>query len=172
MWGKGHIRHMWHIKRLGLAVALLLSAQHASAEEKEPLAVVALGVAGERSLTERAFSRGPAAAVEFSVIKDWLEIEVGGAKLFRRGHSEWEAEVVFRKPFNLSETTEFMVGLGPMWTVAKGESAKIGTTFMLDFMFWSSPEKKYGWFIEPSYSVTKGNERTLAVSIGLLFGVH
>ena len=83
-----------------------------------------------------------------------------------------EADVAFRKPFDLSETTEFMVGLGPMWTRAKGEGTKTGITFMLDFMFWSSPDKKYGWFIEPSYSITKGNERSLAVSVGLLFGVH
>jgi len=156
----------------GLAVALLSSVEPARAEEKEPLAVIALGVAGEWGLPGHTFSRGPALAVEFSVIKDWLEIEVGGAKLFRRGHSEWEAEVVFRKPFTLSETAEFMIGLGPMWTYAKGEGAKIGTTFMLDFMFWSSPERKYGWFVEPSYSFSKGNEKSLAVSVGLLIGIH
>ena len=160
------------IGRMGLAVALLLSAQTASAEEKEPLAVIGLGAAFERGSEAAQFSRGPTASVEFNVIKDWLEIEVGGAKLFRRGHSEWEAEVVFRKPFDLSETTEFMVGLGPMWTQAKGEGTKRGTTFVLDFMFWQSPEKKYGWFIEPSYSISKGNERSVSVSIGLLFGVH
>jgi hypothetical protein len=96
---------------MGLAVALLLSAQTASAEEKEPLAVIGLGAAFERGSEAAQFSRGPSAAIEFNAIKDWLEIEVGGAKLFRRGHSEWETEVVFRKPFDLSETTEFMVGL-------------------------------------------------------------
>ena len=160
------------MRRIGLATALLLSAHSASAAEMEPLAVLGLGAAFERGSTEAQFSRGPSASVEFNVIKDWLEIEVGTSKLFRRGHSELEAEVVFRKPFDLSETTEFMVGLGPMWTRAKGEGTKTGTTFMLDFMFWSSREKKYGWFIEPSYSITKGNERTLAVSVGLLFGVH
>src|SRR5712691_7472734 len=121
------------IRRMGLAVALLLSPQAASAEEKDPLAVIGLGAAFERSSGEGQFSRGPTASVEFNVIKDWLEIEVGGAKLFRRSNSEWEAEVVFRKPFDLSETTEFMVGLGPMWTQAKGEGTKRGTTFMLDF---------------------------------------
>ena len=159
------------VECMGLAIALLVSSGTASAEEKEPLAVIGLGTAFERTSEAAQFSRGPSAAVEFSVIKDWLEIEIGGAKLFRRGHSEWEAEVVFRKPFDLSPTTEMMVGLGPVWTQAKGENAKLGTTYMLDFMFWSSPEKKYGWFIEPSYSVTKG-ERSVAVSVGLLFGIH
>src|SRR4051794_4550897 len=120
--------------RAGIAATVLLSQMAYAAEEKEPLAVVMLGVAGEGSLSDRAFSRGPAAAVEFSAIKDWMEIEVGGAKLFRRGHSEWEAEVVFRKPFSLSDTAEMMLGLGPMWTQSKGESGKIGTTFVADFM--------------------------------------
>ena len=115
---------MRNIGRIWLAVALLLYAQTASAEEKEPLAVIGLGAAFERGSESAQFSRGPSAAIEFNAIKDWLEIEVGGAKLFRRGHSEWEAEVVFRKPFDLSETTEFMVGLGPTWLSrrAKGQS--------------------------------------------------
>jgi len=155
----------------GLLIILLGFQDIAAAEEKEPLAVIALGGAGEWGFPGGKFSRGPSAAVEFSLIKEWVEVEVGGAKLFRRGHSEWEAEVVFRKPFTLSETTEFMIGLGPIWTQAKGESGKWGTTFAADFMFWSSPERKYGWFVEPSYSIV-GNERSLGVSVGFLIGIH
>jgi hypothetical protein len=160
---------------LRAAIALLVTSSLAAAEDKEkdkdPLAVVALGAAGEWGFPGGKFSRGPSAAVEFSLIKDWVEVEIGGARLFRRGVAEWEGEVVFRKPFTLSETTEFMIGLGPMWTKATGESAKLGTTFMADFMFWSSPEKKYGWFVEPSYSIS-GGERSLGVSVGLIFGIH
>jgi hypothetical protein len=143
----------------------------AEAEEKEPLAVVALGPAGEWGFPGGKFSRGPSVAVEFALIKEWVEVEVGGARLFRRGNSEWEADVVFRKPFTLSETTEFMIGLGPGWSKATGEGWKLGTTFMADFMFWSTPEKKFGWFVEPSYSVSKG-ERSLGVAVGLLVGIH
>ena len=156
----------------GLAVALLLSAEKAQAEDKEPLAVVALGAAGEWGIPGRTFSLGPSASVEFSVINDWLEIEVGGARLFRRGHTEWEGESVFRKPFTLSDTAEFMIGLGPIWTSAKGEGAKIGTTYVLDFMFWPWPDRKFGWFVEPSYSVSKGHEKSLAVSVGLLIAIR
>ena len=150
---------------------MLLSAETTRAEEKDPLAVLSVGPAGEWGFPGGKFSRGPSVAVEFALIKEWVEVEVGGAKLFRRGNSEWEADIVFRKPFTLSETTEFMIGLGPMWTKATGESWKVGTTFMADFMFWSSPERKYGWFIEPSYSVSKG-ERSAGVSVGLIFGIH
>src|SRR3954451_18843063 len=123
---------------IGLAAALLLTGQQASAEDKDkdkdPFAVLMLGPAGEHSFTERAFSRGPSASVEFGVIKDWLEIEVGGARMFRRGHSEWETEILFKKPFELNETTELMIGLGPVWTFAKGEGTKVGTTFMVEGM--------------------------------------
>jgi len=51
----------------------------------------------------------------------------------------------------LSDTAELMLGLGPMWTQSKSESGKIGTTFVADFMFWQTPERKFGWFLEPSY---------------------
>jgi hypothetical protein len=151
----------------------MLSANGALAEDKsEPLAVFSIGPAGEWSFSERAFSKGPSAAVEFTLIKEWLEVEIGGSKLFRPGHSEWEMEAVFRKPFDLSDTAEYMIGLGPLWTMAKGESSKAGVVFAADFMFWTTPEKKFGWFIEPSYSILQGGEKTFGVSLGLLFGVH
>jgi hypothetical protein len=63
-----------------------------------------------------------------------------------------------------------MVGLGPMWSKAKGENGKVGTTFVADFMSWSSTERQYGWFLELSYSVSPGNERSFAVSFGLIVG--
>jgi hypothetical protein len=155
------------------AIALLLFSNAALAEDKkEPLAVFSVGPAGEWSLTDRAFSKGPSVAVEFTLIKEWLEVEIGASKLFRPGHSEWETEAIFKKPFDLSETAEYMIGLGPVWTVAKGEPSKVGVVFAADFMFWTTPEKKFGWFIEPSYSILQGGEKSLGVSVGLLFGVH
>src|SRR5262249_12146349 len=126
------------IVAIGLAVALLSPFETALAEEKEPLAVLGFGLAGDWGVPGGKFSRGPSAAIEFNVIKDWLEIELGTARLFRRGHTEWESEIVFRKPFDLSDTVEMMIGLGPKWNYHKGEGTRIGTTFALDFMFWSS----------------------------------
>jgi hypothetical protein len=158
----------------GLAVTLIASGQGVAAAEKDndPLWVAMIGAAGEWP-THGNFQNGPSLAVEFNVIKDWLEVEVGSAKLFRGSNSEFETEVVFRKPFTLSETAEVMIGLGPMWSKAKDESWKVGTTFVADFMFWTSPERKYGWFVEPSYSIVNpGNERSFAVSAGLIIGFH
>jgi hypothetical protein len=49
-------------------------------------------------------------------IKDWLEIEIGTAPLFGHGHPEWDTDVLFKKPFTLSDKVEFMVGAGPQWS--------------------------------------------------------
>jgi hypothetical protein len=157
-----------------LTAALIASGHGAIAAEKDndPLWVAMIGGAGEWP-THDTFKSGPSFSIEFNVIKDWLEVEVGTAKLFRGSASEFETEVVFRKPFTLSQTAEVMIGLGPIWSKAKDESWKVGTTFVADFMFWSSPEKKFGWFVEPSYSIVNpGNERSFALSAGLLVGFH
>jgi hypothetical protein len=106
---------------LGLTVALIASGAAAAEKDKDndPLWVLMVGAAGEWP-THGNFQSGPAPSVEFNVIKDWLEVEVGAAKLFRGSDSEFETEVVFRKPFTLSETAEVMIGLGPIWSKGKG----------------------------------------------------
>ena len=93
--------------------ALLLFLGTAQAEEKEPFAVVAIGPEGEWAFPGSTFSIGPSASIEFGVIKDWLEIEIGGGTLFRRSRTEWEADVLFKEPFTLSDSVELMVGAGP-----------------------------------------------------------
>jgi hypothetical protein len=37
-------------------------------------------------------------------------------------------------------------------------------------MFWPTPDRKFGWFLEPSYtySFSNGHEQSLGVSVGLL----
>jgi hypothetical protein len=95
-----------------LAVLLLFGGT-ARAEEKEPSAVVAIGPEGELGFPGGRFSIGPSASVEFSVIENWLEIEIGGGTLFGRGQKEWEADVLFKKPFTLSDTVEH----GWRWTL-------------------------------------------------------
>src|SRR5262245_44637816 len=57
----------------GLTAALLISVierPRAEDKDKDPLAVVALGVAGDWGFPGGKLSRGPSAAVEFNVIKD------------------------------------------------------------------------------------------------------
>jgi hypothetical protein len=154
---------------LGMALALASPAP-ASAEDKEPTAIIAVGGAGEWGLPGPR-NAGGSVSVEFSAIKDWLEIEIGGASLFRRGVREYEPDLIFKKPFTLSNSVEVMVGAGPAVNYSAGEGPKWGATFALDFMFWPRPERKFGWFVEPTYTLSQGNEKSLAVSVGLLIAI-
>ena len=67
-------------------------------EDKDPFAVIELGAATERSIQKGTYGVGPSASVEFPVIKDWLEIETGISPLFRPGQTEWQADLLFKRP--------------------------------------------------------------------------
>jgi hypothetical protein len=58
-----------------------------------------LGAAAEWGLNGGGSSFGPSAAVEFPVIKNWLEIETGVQTLFSRRQTEWDTDFIFKKPF-------------------------------------------------------------------------
>jgi hypothetical protein len=156
---------------LCLTAALSAFIATAQAEEKEPTAIIELGGAGEWGLPG-ASSFGPSAAVEFTPIKDWLEIEAGIAPMFSSGRTEWDADLLFKKPFTLSDKLEFMIGVGPAWTFSR-EGTKVGGEVALDFMFWPTPDRKFGWFLEPAYtySFNAGHEQSLGVSAGLLIPI-
>jgi hypothetical protein len=61
------------------------------------------------------------------------------------------------------DKVEFMIG-----------STKAGVEIAGDFMFWPSPDRKLGWFLEPSYSYSfiGGHEQSLGVSVGLLIPIY
>src|SRR6202162_5052415 len=81
--------------------------------EKESTAVLELGGAGSRSLTEGQSSFGPTVAVEVTPIENRLELEAGVTPLFRRHSTEWSIDFLFKKPWTLSDKMEFMLGLAP-----------------------------------------------------------
>jgi hypothetical protein len=154
-----------------LIVASLLISPIAQGEEKEPSAILEFGSAGEWGLPGSS-GFGPSAAVEFTPVENWLEIEGGGSPLFRRGRTEWDTDLLFKKPFMLSDKLEFMFGAGPQWTFSPRKTSIAGEV-ALDFMFWPNPDRKYGWFFEPaySYSPARGHEQSLGASVGLLVPV-
>jgi hypothetical protein len=167
------------IARGGILLALfsclpLLTAP-AFAEEKEPFAVVEFGAAAAWSLNGGSSSFGPTAAVEFTPIKDWLEIETGVSPMFGRGRTEWDTDFVFKKPFDLSPKIEFEPGIGPVWMHTPGGATTdgIGAEAVADFMFWPTRERTYGWFLEPSYtySFSSGHEQSFGLSVGLLVAI-
>ena len=130
-------------------------------------AVLEIGTAGEWGLKDANTSFGPSVAIEVTPIEHWLEIEAGITPLFSKGGTEWEADLVFKKPFQLSKNVEFMAGVGPQWS----STSAFGTVAVLDFMIWTTP--RFGWFAEPSYSYafTRGRDQNLAVNIGLLIAL-
>ncbi len=158
------------------ALLLLGSAATALGEDREPLAVVALGGAGEWSLRNGGPSLGPTASVEVVPFKNWLEIEAGITPLFGRGQSEWNTDLVFKKPLDLSPTIELEPGIGPAWihTTGGGRTTNsIAGEVTLDFHYWTWPGRKFGWFLEPSYSYSfsRDHGQSLGVSVGLLVAI-
>ena len=45
---------------------------------------------------------------------------------------------------------------------------------MLDFQIWPFPERRFGWFIEPSYGYDFGleHEQSFGVTVGLLIPIR
>jgi hypothetical protein len=161
-----------------LIASLLLWAGNVFAQstEKESVAVVELGAAAQRSLTEGNSSFGPTVAVEVTPIEKWLELEAGVTPLFRRHSTEWTTDLLFKKPWTLSPKVEFMLGIGPEWihTNAYGRKTNsVGVEVAPDFMFWPSKKHRFGWYLEPSYDYKfgPGHEHSLGVSGGLLIAI-
>jgi hypothetical protein len=96
--------------------SVLSLAQNADADKnKEAVAILELGGATSTSLTGGGSSFGPNVAVEITPIEKWLELEAGVTPFFRRHHSaEWNTDVLFKKPWDLSKQFEFMAGF-PEW---------------------------------------------------------
>jgi hypothetical protein len=162
-----------------LLASLILSAGSAFAQsaEKEPAAVVELGGAASSNIGGHGSSFGPTVALEVTPIEKWLELEAGVTPLFARHSTEWDIDVLFKKPWTLSKKTEFMIGLGPAWV----HTRKYGVTtnsvsgeVVLDFMFWPSVKHRFGWYLEPGYerNFGPGHEQSLGISGGLLIAIR
>jgi len=159
-----------------LVAILLLCASPVFGEESEPSAILELGGASEFSLKTHTASFGPSFGAEITPIEDWLELEASVSPMFGPGGTEWQTDFLFKKPFTLSDQVEFMAGVGPEWdhTVAGGRTTdSMSAEAALDFMFWPERERRFGWYLEPSYgySFRAGHEQSLAVSAGLLISI-
>jgi hypothetical protein len=167
--------------KFGFSIAiLLLSAGTAFAQtaekEPEPAAIVELGGATSWNVRGGAAAFGPDFAVEFTPIENWLEIEAGVTPLFTRHSTEWDTDLLVKKPWTLSKKTEFTVGLGPEWVHVRRfgvTTNSVAGEATLDFMFWPSAGHKFGWFLEPGYEYDfgQGHERSLGMSAGLLIAI-
>jgi hypothetical protein len=157
----------------GLCLALVFGAAGAIAQDdREHALVLKMGPAGEWPRHDRA-NFGGTFAVEKSIIENWLEIEVGLTALGTNGQNELSGDIIFKKPFRISPTFEFMVGVGPSISRplnGEDQSTTVSAAFTLDFMFWPTPN--IGWFVEPTWTVNPRNgQQSFAASVGLLIGI-
>jgi hypothetical protein len=148
----------------------------AQTNEKEPVAVVELGGAAAWNLRNGSSSFGPDVAVEVTPIENWLELEAGVTPIFGRRSTEWDTDLLFKKPWTLSTKAELMFGVGPEWIHSKENNVttnSVGGEAVLDFMFWPSTKHKFGWYLEPGYEYNfgKGHERSVGISGGLLIAI-
>jgi hypothetical protein len=136
-------------------------------------AVIEVGLAGERGVTGSSSSAGGTVAIEFTPIENWLELESGITALRGAGHNEFAVDLLFKKPWRLSATSEFMAGVGPEISYHSGPGAgtSVATEVVADWMFW--PTKNVGWYLEPGYSFTavSRGERNVAIAAGLIIGL-
>ncbi len=161
-----------------VAAAWVLGARAAVAQtaETEPAAVIELGLVPTHNLTDRTWSVGATAAVEVSPIEHWLELEAGVTRISGHRSTEWSIDFLLKKPWTLSPSVEFMIGLGPEWVhTSQSLTARneVAGEAVLDFMFWPSRKHAFGWYVEPSFerSFARGHEQSLGASVGLLIAI-
>jgi len=145
--------------------------------DKDAAAIIELGGAAGVSVPDGASSLGPSVAMEATPIEHWLELEGGVTALFGHRSTEWDADLLFKKPWTLSRKAEFMAGLGPEWihTRESGVSANsLAVEAVADFMFWPSRKHTFGWYLEPGYdySFGRGHEQSFGISGGLLIAIR
>jgi len=159
------------------ALLLLAPVPAADADDREVqdhVAVLELGATVEREISEQTSHLGPAVGIEIEPIENLLEIELGASTYRSRGATNWEIELAFKKPFQLSGAVELMPGLGPTWahTTQPGAAQSIwGAEAVIDLFFWRS--KRVGWYLEPGYGITfgDGSKKSAALTGGIFFTV-
>jgi hypothetical protein len=164
-----------------LNVVLFLCSVTASGQavdkKPEPAAIVELGGAAGWSTSNAASSFGPSVAVEVTPIDKWLELEAGITLLFARHSTEWGTDLLFKKPWTLSNKVEFMFGVGPAWVrtrTGRVTTNSVAGEAVLDFMFWPSAKRRFGWYLEPGYeyNLGRGHEKSVGISFGLLIAIR
>jgi hypothetical protein len=164
-----------------LTVSLFFCAANAAAQSVESdkeIAVVEVGAAASQSVTGGGSSFGPNLAVEFTPIENWLEIEAGVTPLFTSYSTEWDVDLLFKKPWTLSKKVEFMFGIGPEWVHIRDHGVttnSVAGEAVGDFMFWPSAGKhRFGWYLEPAYEYNfgRGHEQSFGMSGGLLIAIR
>jgi hypothetical protein len=145
-------------------------------EDKDPKAIVELGAATSWNFSGGAATFAPNLAAEITPIENWLELEAGVSPFYTRNSTEWDTDLLFKKPWSLSRKAEFMLGVGPEWVHLRQSgktSNSVAGEVAGDFMFWPNGKHRFGWYLEPAYdySFARGHQQSIGMSGGLLIGV-
>ena len=148
-----------------------------TAEEKDPAAILEIGAATSWNVTGGAATFAPNFAVETTPIENWLELEAGVSPFFTHSSTEWDTDLLFKKPWTISRKAEFMLGVGPEWVYIKqngNTTNSVAGEVAGDFMFWPAHRHRFGWFLEPAYdySFARGHPQSIGISAGLLIAIH
>jgi hypothetical protein len=147
-----------------------------ASEDKDPIVILELGAATSWNLSGGAATFAPSFAAEVTPKENWLELEAGVSPFFTRNSTEWDTDLLFKKPWTLSRKAEFMLGVGPQWAHLR-QNGKVTNSIAGevagDFMFWPNGKHRFGWFLEPAYdySFARGHQQSIGMSAGLLIGI-
>jgi hypothetical protein len=144
--------------------------------DKDPGLILELGAATNWNVRGGAATFAPNLAAEVTPIDEWLEIEAGVSPFYTRHSTEWDTDLLFKKPWTFSRKREFMLGIGPEWvhvTRSGKTTNSISGEAAADFMFWPSGKHRFGFFLEPAYdySFADGHEQSVGMTAGLLIGI-
>jgi hypothetical protein len=145
-------------------------------KDKDPAAILEFGAATSWNVTGGAATFAPNFAVETTPIENWLELEAGVSPFYTRSSTEWDTDVLFKKPWTISRKAEFMLGVGPQWVYLRqnGKTTNsVAGEVAADFMFWPARKHRIGWFLEPAYDYNfgRGHQQSIGMSAGLLIAI-
>jgi hypothetical protein len=148
----------------------------AASEDKDPVAILELGASTSWNFSGGAAAFAPNLAAEITPIENWLEVEAGVSPFYTHNSTEWDTDLLFKKPWTLSRKAEFMLGVGPEWVHLNQNgkaSNSIAGEVAGDFMFWPKGKHRFGWYLEPAYdySFAGGHQQSIGMSGGLLIGI-
>jgi hypothetical protein len=145
-------------------------------KDKDPAAILEIGAATSWNVTGGAATFAPNFAVETTPIENWLELEAGVSPFYTRSSTEWDTDLLFKKPWTISRKAEFMLGVGPQWVYLRqnGKTTNsVAGEVAADFMFWPARKHRFGWFLEPAYDYNfgRGHQQSIGMSGGLLIAI-
>ncbi len=161
---------------LCLALCSGIALAQAAEADKESAAIVEIGGATSWNVNGGAATFAPDLAVEFTPIENRLELEIGTTPFFTSNSTEWDTDLLFKKPWTISRKMEFMLGVGPEWVHTRENGLttnSISAEVAGDFMFWPARKHRFGWYLEPAYDFNfgHGHNQSIGMSAGLLIAI-